>query len=46
MGIMQHHDAITGTEYQAVADSYNTLLQDAIASSGELYAKLVGENAG
>ncbi|XP_060656740.1 LOW QUALITY PROTEIN: lysosomal alpha-mannosidase-like [Drosophila nasuta] len=30
MGIMQHHDAITGTEKQAVARDYDRLLNDAV----------------
>ncbi|XP_030573183.1 lysosomal alpha-mannosidase-like [Drosophila novamexicana] len=30
MGIMQHHDAITGTEKQAVARDYDRLLTDAM----------------
>jgi lysosomal alpha-mannosidase len=45
MGIMQHHDAITGTAKQAVADSYNQMLEDAMQSSEELYSRLVGERA-
>jgi hypothetical protein len=30
MGIMQHHDAITGTAKQAVADTYAQILTSAV----------------
>ncbi|EDW18842.1 lysosomal alpha-mannosidase [Drosophila mojavensis] len=33
MGIMQHHDAITGTEKQAVARDYDRLLTDAMVDA-------------
>ncbi|EDV97218.1 lysosomal alpha-mannosidase [Drosophila grimshawi] len=33
MGVMQHHDAITGTEKQAVARDYDRLLTDAIVDA-------------
>ncbi|XP_067008681.2 lysosomal alpha-mannosidase [Anabrus simplex] len=32
MGVMQHHDAITGTERQAVADDYHAMLYDGLTS--------------
>ncbi|GJQ83732.1 hypothetical protein Trydic_g20608 [Trypoxylus dichotomus] len=35
MGVMQHHDAISGTEKQVVADDYHTILSKAIAMSIE-----------
>ncbi|XP_002133316.2 lysosomal alpha-mannosidase [Drosophila pseudoobscura] len=34
MGVMQHHDAITGTERQAVSDDYDRLMYDAIVGAG------------
>ena len=45
LGIMQHHDAITGTEKQAVADNYSKHIQDAMESSNNLLAEFVGERA-
>ncbi|KAH8389461.1 hypothetical protein KR200_005988, partial [Drosophila serrata] len=33
MGIMQHHDAVTGTEKQAVASDYDRILYDAITGA-------------
>lgn len=33
MGIMQHHDAVTGTEKQHVADDYARILYKAVFKS-------------
>ncbi|TMW44855.1 hypothetical protein DOY81_010060 [Sarcophaga bullata] len=35
MGVMQHHDAITGTEKQHVAADYDRMLTDAIITAQE-----------
>lgn len=35
MGIMQHHDAITGTEKQKVANDYAKMINDGIAACAE-----------
>lgn len=42
MGIMQHHDAITGTEKQAVANDYARMLTKAIEKAEEPIGVIVG----
>jgi len=41
MGVLQHHDAVTGTAKQAVADDYNRRLYEAMDFSNKQYNKLV-----
>mmetsp|Transcript_1042 Transcript_1042/g.1904 ORF Transcript_1042/g.1904 Transcript_1042/m.1904 type:complete len:329 (+) Transcript_1042:599-1585(+) len=41
MGINQHHDAITGTAKQRVADDYAFRISRAIKSSSDLYSSLI-----
>ena len=45
IGIMQHHDAITGTAKQAVANDYHRILTSAMNQNNKLYAELIGEKA-
>ena len=45
LGIMQHHDAITGTAKQAVAERYAQILDDAVSQNNELYTSLIGDKA-
>jgi len=41
VGIMQHHDAITGTEKQHVADDYARIVHDAIEKSTEAVNNII-----
>ena len=41
MGVWQHHDAITGTEKQAVADDYTLMLDEAIKETEKPLSKIV-----
>jgi hypothetical protein len=41
MGILQHHDAVTGTAKQAVANDYNRRLYEAMDFSNKQYNQLV-----
>ncbi|KAH0948863.1 hypothetical protein HN011_001273 [Eciton burchellii] len=41
MGIMQHHDAVTGTEKQLVADDYARILYESISHAEKIMSKAV-----
>ena len=44
MSILQHHDAITGSDAQFVADDYAFTLQSAMESSNKQYKKILIES--
>jgi lysosomal alpha-mannosidase len=41
MGVMQHHDAITGTEKQDVANDYTSMLYKGIAKTQDSISKII-----
>ena len=41
VGISQHHDAITGTAKQDVADDYRRIIAQAVSEVTPLYAGLI-----
>jgi hypothetical protein len=43
VGILQHHDAITGTAKQAVADNYDLIMAEANAINDVQYNMVIGE---
>ena len=45
MGVYQHHDAVTGTSKQFVANDYANTLFSAMEQSQSLFNKFVGEQA-
>lgn len=45
MGIYQHHDGISGTAKQLVADDYAWLLFNAMQTSNEVYSNLIKDEA-
>ncbi|XP_050460750.1 lysosomal alpha-mannosidase isoform X2 [Cataglyphis hispanica] len=43
MGVMQHHDAVTGTEKQLVANDYARLLYKSMSDAGEIISEAIGK---
>lgn len=41
IGVMQHHDAITGTEKQLVANDYHRLLHKAVGKSVDAVGEVI-----
>lgn len=45
LGILQHHDAVTGTAKQAVADNYNSRLYKGMQANNQVLAQVIDEIA-
>jgi hypothetical protein len=43
LGVLQHHDAATGTAKQAVADNYNSRLFKGMQANNQLFARVINE---
>jgi hypothetical protein len=43
MGVLQHHDSITGTGKQKVANNYKWNLFKAMELNNQLYSTIIGE---
>ncbi|XP_011704639.1 PREDICTED: lysosomal alpha-mannosidase isoform X1 [Wasmannia auropunctata] len=46
MGVMQHHDAVTGTEKQLVADDYSRILSESMDHAEEIISKAIEKWSG
>ncbi|XP_018049509.1 PREDICTED: lysosomal alpha-mannosidase-like [Atta colombica] len=46
MGVMQHHDAVSGTEKQFVANDYSRILYESMDHAGEIISKAIGKWSG
>ena len=45
MGVMQHHDAITGTSKQAVQNDYQRSMSKAFNKTNKIYSKFINKLA-
>jgi hypothetical protein len=43
LGVNQHHDAVSGTEKQAVADDYAKMLWTGMDMNSKPYSQMIGE---
>ena len=46
LGIFQHHDAITGTGMQRIADYYSKMLGDAVEKNNHVLSKIMEKTLG
>ncbi|XP_011176167.2 lysosomal alpha-mannosidase isoform X2 [Solenopsis invicta] len=46
MGVMQHHDAVTGTEKQLVANDYSRILYESMDYAEEIISEAIGKWTG